>query len=210
MAQEIVIEEFLREMGFDTPAAAGRAREVLEAAGLTRAGKRGMAGSKGARAARALRDALIRVCGERCLGIDRRGPARAREAVVVTKASCEVCGGSNNVQGALAAAEALKRRGISRVLIVGGSPGVWDGMQRAFEGTGVELRVVDGTQRSHSDRDAEGNKRWAQLIVIWGATELRHAVSVHYNKDVPDGVRVITVARRGVAALCDAIIASYT
>lgn len=209
LTQDVEIAEFLREAGFDTPEASGRARAVLEAAGLTRAGKRAMAAAKLSRARALLEDTLVRVCGTRCLAADRRQPWPAREAVTVTKAACEVCGGSNNVQAALEASAVLRRRGISRVLVVGGSPGVWDGLRRAFDGSGVELRMVDGTQRSHSDRDAEGNKRWAQVIVIWGASELRHAVSVHYQQDVPDDVRVITVARRGVAAVCEALVESY-
>lgn len=169
-----------------------------------------MAAAKLKPAMAVLGDRLVRVCGQRCLATDRKQPGPAREAVTVTKASCEVCGGSNNAQAALEASAVLHRRGISRMLIIGGSPGVWDGMQRAFEGTGVELRMVDGTQRSHSDRDAEGNKRWVQVIVIGRASELRHAVSVHYQQGVPDDVRVITVARRGVTAVCEAIVASLS
>jgi hypothetical protein len=209
MGQDVGIEDFLREAGFDTPGATARAREVLEAAGLTRPGKQAMASAKLRRAADTLAATLVRVCGDRCLAVDRSGPERAREAVSVTKSSCEVCGGSNNAQAALAAASALGRRGLARVLIVGGSPGVWDGVERAFAGTNIKLRFVDGTQRSSAEKESEANKRWAEVMIIWGATELRHAVSVNYTRDVPQHVRQIKIARRGVTALCDAIVESF-
>jgi len=208
MAQsaDVKIDAFLADEGFDTAGAAARAREVLEATSLTRPGKQAFTASKRERASRALEDTLARVCGDACLRLERAGQARVREAVVVTKASCEVCGGSNNAQAAQQAIAALRRRGERRIVIVGGSPGVRDGVERAFAGADVEIRFVDGTQRSHSARDADANKAWAQVIVVWGATELRHAVSDLYKTEVPEGVRVLTAPRRGVAALCQSLV----
>jgi hypothetical protein len=208
---EVNISGFLREAGFDTPAAALRARAALEAAGLTRAGKQAFVASKLSAAQKTLDGALVRVCGNACLALDREFTPRgavAREAVTVTKQSCQICFGSNNARAGLDVALTLARKGVRRVVLVGGSPGVWDGLQRAFAGADIELRTVNGT-RSHTEKQAEANKLWAQLIVIWGSTELRHAVSEHYKTDVPERVRVITVSRRGVEALCMAIVESY-
>lgn len=209
---EVNIGAFLRDSGFDTPAAAARARAVLESAGLTRPGKQAFVASKLDAAQTALDDALVRVCSDACLALDRELSPRgavAREAVVVTKPSCEVCLGSNNARAGLDAALTLARRKVRRVVLVGGSPGVWDGLRRAFAVADIELRTVDGTSKSHGEKQAEANKEWAQLIIIWGATELRHAVSEHYKSDVPNAVRSITVSRRGVEALCAAIVESY-
>jgi hypothetical protein len=128
--REVLIAEFLRDEGFDTPSAAERARSVLEAGGFTRTGKRAFVASKVEPAHAALSGRLIRVCGEACRAVDRDGPGRAREAVIVTHPSCEVCGGSNNRRAAIAAIRALERRGIRRVVVVGGSPGTREQLRR--------------------------------------------------------------------------------
>lgn len=207
---EIIIDAFLRDAGFDLPAAAHRARTVLEEAGLTRPGKRAFIASKLPSAEAAL-DSLAQVCSDACLELERAhtaGPV-AREAVIVGKQFCEVCGGSNNARAALEARDALARKCVRRVVIVGGSPAVREALRRAFAGADLEFRIVDGTSRSHTLRDAEANLRWAQLVVICGSSELRHAVSEHYKSDIEHTARVITAARRGVAAVCGAITESY-
>jgi hypothetical protein len=208
-AGEVVIAEFIREQGFDLPPAAARAREVLESLGLTRPGKRAFTSAKLPAAEAALRT-LLRVCSDACLRVDRSGPNAAREVAFVTKRSCEVCSGSNNQRAAIEAERLLRQRRIQNVLIIGGSPAIWDEMRDVFAGSGLDIRVVDGTSRSHGAREADANKQWAQLIVILGASELRHAVSNLYSKEVPEDVRVLHVSRRGVEAICQEIVRSYT
>ena len=206
----INIEDLLRGEGYDTPAALARARAVIEAAGLTHAGKRGIAAGKAERVAATLASTLLRACCDACIRIDRDGPGRAREAVRVTPPSCEICAGSNNRRAAIEMLRTLQKKGIARVVIVGGTPHLWHEMIEIFDAApGIEVVYVDGTKTSHSAKDALSNKRWAQLIVVWAPTPLQHAVSNHYNHDMPEHVRVVTVNRRGVEALCAEIVRTY-
>jgi hypothetical protein len=204
------IEQFLREHGFDRPPAAARARQILEERQLTRPGKQAFERSKLARAEAILSHTLVRVCGDACLRIDRGGAGIARESVTVTQQSCEICGGSNNRRAAIQCMRLLRRRGIARIVLVGGTDPQQHEIQALFSGTGIEIRYVDGTKTSHTAKDALANKRWTQLVVIWAPTPLKHAVSNLYTQELMPGVRVISVSRRGIEALCTEITRSYT
>ncbi len=63
-SSDVDIREFLEAEGFASDSLI-RAREALEAAGLTRPEKRRIASSKVARARNALRSQLIRVCNRK-------------------------------------------------------------------------------------------------------------------------------------------------
>jgi hypothetical protein len=205
------IEGLLRGEGFDTPGALARAREALQAAGLTRAGKRAIAAEKVGRVQELLDATLLRACSQACIDIDRAGPGAAREAVTVSRPSCEVCGGSNNRRAGIAMLRALRRKGVRRVVIVGGTPHLWKEAREQFaDAPEIAVRYVDGTDTSHSGKDALTNKRWAQLIVIWASTPLKHAVSNHYSHEIPDGVRLVTVNPRGFEGLCGEVVKTYT
>lgn len=211
MPDAINIDQFLRQHGFDTPAAAARARAILERHAFTHAGKRGFARTKAVPAEQILASSLVRLCGDACLRIDRAGSgARAREAVIVSPQSCEVCYGSNNRRAAIACVRLLLRRRITRIAIIGGTEHQQREIQDLLSGTGLQVRYVDGTKTSHTQKDALANTRWAQLIVIWAPTPLKHAVSNLYTQEPLGGVRVVSVSRRGIEALCSAIVQSYT
>jgi hypothetical protein len=203
------INDFLRARGYDTPDGMRRARAVLEAAGLTNARKKAIAGYKLAAAEGALASALVRVCGGGCAALARAMSTERREPVVTSSATCEVCGGSNNRRAAIACAITLRRNRVRRLLVVGGSAPQQHELRSLLEGDGITLEFVDGTARSHSQRDAIANMRRADLVVVWGATPLRHAVSNLYTDAPLPGVRVITVPRRGIEALCGEIVRSY-
>jgi hypothetical protein len=206
----INIDQFLRAQGFDSAEAQRRGREALERGGLTRAGKEAFVASKRAAAERLLSAAFLRACSDACRRIDREGEGRAREMITVAKPSCEVCRGSNNVRAAISCVRVLRRKGIERVVLVGGTPNQHAEMKEFFGGTGVELRYVDGTQAGHSAKDALANRRWAQLIIVWGPTPLRHAVSDLYSSDPPPNLRIVNVSRRGIEALCSEVERSFT
>ena len=217
MAQDIGITELLRSEGFDSPQALGRARSVLEQAGLTRPGKERISREKLAGARRLLAAALLRVCdNDECVRLARAGaPAReagtaapAREPVTVPPAACEVCAGSNNRRAARALARRLNAAGLGRILVVGGTPVQHSELQQLLAGDGVQVRCVDGAVGSHSKRDAAPNLRWAQLLVVWGATTLPHKVSKLYTDDPPPHVRRVPLAKRGVEALCREVLRS--
>ena len=210
LGDAVNIEQFLRDSGFDTPTALRRARSALESAGLTHAGKQAFVATKVDAASDLLRTTLLRVCGDSCLEIDRRGAGRAREAVIVTQEHCEICNGSNNRRSAIAFVRALRHRGISRIVIVGGTPHQWQEMKALLQGAELELKYVDGTKASHTAKDALAHRRWAQLIVVWGPTPLRHAVSDLYTEEPLPHLRIVSVSRRSVGALYDEVTRSFT
>jgi hypothetical protein len=208
-AAEIAIEDLLRDLGYDSRAARVRARSALETAGLTRPGKRAIAAFKRPAAEQTLAATLARVCGSECASLVGAGTRDRREPVVVSGTTCEVCAGSNNRRAALVCRLALQRARVSRVLVVGGTVQQHRDLSRLLAGHGLTVECVDGTRASLSRKDAIADMNRAQLVVIWGSTPLRHAVSNLYTQDPPSHVRVITVARRGIEALCREMARSY-
>ena len=208
------IDDFLRGHGYNTPEARQRARAALEAAELTNPRKKNIAAYKLNDAERALAAALVRVCGDACVRLARSMRTERREPVIVTGATCEVCGGSNNRRASITCAALLKRKKVKRVLVVGGTPNQHQELRDLFDGDGITLEFVDGTNRSHTQRDAIANMRRSDLVVIWGPTPLRHAVSEHYtnrnSRETVPNVRIVTIPKRGIEALCNEIIRSYT
>ncbi len=208
-ADTLQIDRWLRELGYDTPAAIRHARTLLAAAGLTSGGKQGIAASKRERAEATILGGLARVCSDECALLSRRTAGPKREPVVTSAARCEVCGGSNNRRAAIACARTLRSHRISRLLVVGGTAPQQQELAQLLTFDGLSLEFVDGMRASHSQKDAIANMNRAQLVVIWGSTPLRHAVSNLYTDDPPDHVRIITTSKRGIEALCREIIRSY-
>lgn len=203
--ETLPIDEMLADLGFDTPAARAVARRAMEDGGLTRPGKTGIAAYKRDTVEALLLEALAPVCGEACAALAPGG----RAPVVTSARRCEVCGGSNNKRAAVRALQTLRRNGVSRLLVVGGGPDQHAEVARLLAQPGIEVECVDGTTRSHSGQDAISRMNRAQVMVIWGATLLRHTLSQTYTADPPEHLRVIKMNRRGVEALCDEITRSY-
>lgn len=204
----VAIDALLSGLGFDTAAAKKRARAVLETAGLTNPRKQAISIEKQQRAEEAIADALVRVCGDACAALARDASGAGRRPVVVSGVTCEVCGGSNNRRAAIACARVLRAKGIERVLVVGGSPGTRHQLDELLSAGGLTLEMVDGTVK-HSHKEALQRMNRAEVLVIWGSTELNHAVSELYTQEPPAGLRVIKIGRRGVEALCDELRASF-
>ena len=210
MSHDVDIEGFLRQEGFHAPAAQERARGVLEAQGLTRAGKRRISAAKLAPARRALSDALVGVCGNpECERLSRPAAGDGREPVRVAPTACAVCAGSNNRRAVVALAGCLRAQGVDRVLVVGGTPAQHADMEGLLRERGIQLRCVDGARGSHSKSDAAPDLEWAQLLLVWGATPLPHKVSRLYTTDPPSHLRTVKLAKRGVEALCREAIRSF-
>jgi hypothetical protein len=194
----IAIDELLASAGFDTAASRKQARAVLEAAGLTRPGKRGIASYKDEGARAALASALVRVCGKTCASLVQDG----RTPVIVAGTTCEVCRGSNNRKAGMAARKAMAAAGATRLLVVGGTLQGQYELEAVLAGDGVTVAFVDGSRGSHTQKQAIANMRRADVAVIWGATPLRHAVSELYTRDPLPHLRVILVRTSGVEAVC--------
>ena len=84
--------------------------------------------------------------------------------------------------------------GWSRLCVVGGSPSTREDLRRLV-GEQLGLRLIEGT-RARNQADADADCAWADLVVLWGSTELAHKVSERYR-----GKHIITAPRRGVADL---------
>jgi hypothetical protein len=204
VTRDVEIDTFLRAEGFAPDEARDAARRALEAAGLTRGGKRRMAEAKLPAARAALAAGLSRVCDHPECARLAAGQGDRRPAVRVAPASCEICGGSNVRRATRALARCLAGRGVRRLLVVGGKGPQHAEIEGPLAEAGLEVRFVDGRAGSFSRRDAGPDLDWAELLVVWGATPLPHKVSKLYTDDVPSHLRGRTVklARRGVEAVC--------
>ena len=60
-----------------------------------------------------------------------------------------------------------------------------------------------GTDRRTSDR-AKADVDWAQLVLIWGGSELDHKVSMLYTSRSEAKGKTVLIAKRGIAALLTA------
>jgi hypothetical protein len=193
------IDEWLAERGITPPDSRSRARATLEEAKIINPKKARMSEQKLERAEAVLAERYFRVCSApACTQVAN---ASGRELLLVEpRTYCESCGGSNNRRAVGDFVEACKRKNVRRVVIVGGSPAVREELEEQLDGH-IELRMVDGTTR-HTEEKARHNLEWADLVLVWGATELHHKVSAHYTGGPPAVSRkVIHVTRRGVAAL---------
>jgi hypothetical protein len=186
----------LSDLGYGHPQAAERAVAVLADAGLTNPRKSGISASKRERVRETLERTLIRLCA-RCAV---RAPAIDREPVPVADPTrCERCGGSDNKLAVDRATAACRRRGVRRVVVVGGAPGVHRALSELWPAD-LDLRIVSGTDR-HTGAQARTNLEWGDVVLIWATTELDHKVSELYTN--ARAKKVIVAKRRGIAALAD-------
>ncbi|MBI2766476.1 MAG: hypothetical protein HYX53_11280 [Chloroflexi bacterium] len=199
------IDDWLLAEGFESTWARHQARAVLEQAGLTRPGKTAMAAEKEVRARHALARYVLRTCGDPACEALARPALDGRVLVTGAPERCEICGGSNNRRAALTMATACRDASLRHLLIVGGTATNHAELRSLLAGSSVELRCVDGAERTPTKKDAAHDLEWAGLVVVWASTPLPHKVSVSYTQDRPAGLRMITVARRSISALCDAI-----
>lgn len=201
MSSDRDIDGWLSDRGITLTEARQRARAVLEDAGLTRPGKLRMSEPKLHKAAEVLDGRFFPVCADgACLKVAQ---ASGREPLrVEPRSHCARCGGSANHRAEVAFVESCRRHDVRRVVVVGGSPAVREELEAKLA-RHIDLRMVDGTERRTADR-ARSDLDWADLVLVWGATELHHKVSGHYTHGGPAySHKVVHVVRRGVAALLE-------
>ena len=189
-----------KDFGITAPGAQKSAREALSRAGIisSRPNRTNIASEKVDRAREALDAAFLWHCGNG----DCRRQAESSKSLLVDQAHCTICGGSKDRSSLKEMASALTAAGINKVLVVGGTEAKRREI-REKSPPGVDWRLVDGT-RSKDDRYFRHNRRWAEIIVIWGSTVLDHRVSSHFESKGDD--RVITVTRRSIGALAEAVV----
>jgi hypothetical protein len=187
----------LRDLGFGGDLAL--AEDALHEAGLSHPGKLNIHPGKCDDVAAVIEERFLLVCGRGdCQGAAR---ALAGERVIVPATAqphCRICGGSAIQSAIEEMLAACRSAGWRRLCVVGGAPDSrLDLATRVAKR--IELRLVLGT-RSRTAKAARADTAWADLVVIWGATELAHKVSTLYT-----GPHVITVQRRGIEALAGAV-----
>lgn len=204
MSADVSIDDWLRTHGYGLPNSREQARAALEAAGLTRAGKQRMSTEKVQKVQSLLRQSFALHCEDKACRAHAAASGRT-PLLGDPKSACERCGGSANQRAETALLEACRAHGVNKVVVVGGSPAVREELEEAL-GAALQLRLVDGTERRTSDR-AKSDLEWADLVLVWGASELHHKVSWLYTQGpAQHRKKVVLVARRGVAALLDAAV----
>lgn len=210
MAHEDAVEigSLLAELGYGHRKATKAARAALYEVGLTHPGKTAMSGEKRDRVVEELRRRFVLLCAQGACRSEYEERARGGQVAAGRKVlpasephHCEVCGGSNNTRSTQRMLRLLEARGIQRIIVVGGSPASRSELE-ALLGRSIRLRLVSGTER-RTREEAHRDLDWAQLVVVWGSTQLDHKVSNLYAK--AGAGRVILVRRRGIAALGDEI-----
>jgi hypothetical protein len=132
------------------------------------------------------------------------GPHRAAAIVRVPRDRCELTARSaersfRDLEAACAEA------GIERVVVVGGSPEYHRQLAAlAASAPSLRLRTVPGTRASDARR-APSLLAGADLLVIWGATEVDHGVTEAYSASRGNLVRV---AHRGMLGMLEEVTAA--
>ena len=203
MAADTDIEQWLASEGIVDRASRIEAMVVLAQAGLTRAGKQRMANHKLAAARAALWAGVTPVCADAAC---RAAIGSALLPIVTTaRDRCVVCGGSNTKRAVKRMLEACEAAELRRILLLGGGKASHAELRAALNGSAVEMRMIDGAEGSPSNKTALPDLEWAQLCVVWASTPLPHRVSQNYTEQRPRDLPLITVARRGVEALCQEV-----
>lgn len=215
--KDLPISQLLKELGIADGESQRLARQSLAEWGVIRPDRQRIAAYKRDDALLALSESFLWHCGNGdCRGQARRAPPPARSAddrpapsgssddrppLLVEQPACSICQGSPDASALRRMAEALRAAGLSKVLVVGGSQNKRQEILRKSP-PGIQWRLLDGTT-AKPDRLFRPDREWAEVIVLWGSTELDHRVSDHFPAKGDD--RVITAARRGITALADAV-----
>ena len=198
---ELSIIQMLKDFGITSPGSQASARSALVEAGTIsgRPNRVNISAEKAGPARSALEAAFLWHCGN---GDCRRAASSSSApTLLVDRQSCHICGGSGDRSALRRLGKAAAKAGVTRILIVGGTETKWREI-RSGSPAGLEWRFVDGV-KSRDDRHFRGDRRWAEVIVLWSSTPLDHRVSSHFTGK-NDG-RVVTVSRRGIASLADAV-----
>lgn len=138
-----------------------------------------------------------RVLGRLTLVCERAECQPSAPQAVVVRVSperCEVCGGSDIRLAFDVLLRASRRAGVTRLVIVGGSPSYHTQLKELSRGTDLKLDLVSG----HSKLGKRRARNEAERVVIWGATILDHGTSAAYEHL---GDRLIRVTHRGISGM---------
>lgn len=203
MGGDVDKTELLRGLGYGGSFGGASGYDaVLQAAGLSRAGKGRISEEKRGRVVEVMNAAYFRVCSRGDCDAAARVRSGGRTLTqAATQADCEVCGGSSAKAAVDAMIEACAARKTTRLCVVGGFPNPRQELM-GLVGDRLMLRMIDGTT-PRTRAAAEADMTWADLVVLWGATPLDHSVSLLYR-----GEKVIQIAKRGVSEVAKAVVVS--
>jgi hypothetical protein len=193
---DMAIDELLESLGYASCESRMLARKALVDAGLTNERKQRIAASKVEAVKAELRQRFAVVCLRDSCGAAAGSSGRAL-IYCARPTDCSVCGGSANQAAIDGVIEQLRERKLHRLVVVGGSPATHEEVLKLV-GERLELRLISGTDQRNSAA-AKADLVWADLIVVWGGTQLDHKVSKLYT-DGRDPT-VVVCAKRGIEAL---------
>lgn len=136
-----------------------------------------------------------------CQQVARYLVAINRPPVAPHNGACAICQGSNQRRALRSLAMRLLQRGITRILILGGTSAQHRAIDNGLNDL-LQVRCIDGSGRAHATTEAAPRLRWAQLLIIWSSTPLHHKVSRAYTASQSDTLCRITVTRPGPESLC--------
>lgn len=116
----------------------------------------------------------------------------------VESRECDLCGGSSLQAATKRFEKACQGAGVSRVLIVGGSPRYHDVLRAMGRTLSVKLEIVRGDAARDRQR-ANADLAGADVCFIWASTVLDHKVSDQYG-----GPKVQVLPVRGVGRMLQA------
>jgi hypothetical protein len=154
----------------------------------------------------ALEEKVVLCCSDakcRKLLAERHGDAALFETS--RSAACRLCKGTAARRALEEMAAVCARAGITRILVVGGSPPSHKEL-KSLNPPGLEFKLVEGTLSRDKQR-ASADLKWCDVAVIWAGTILSHGVSTPYTKGrKPGSTPVVVASRRSVEALCEAVV----
>lgn len=139
-----------------------------------------------------LEDRVALLCGDPLCAV-----APGRAVLRVAPARCDVCGGSDVRRAVRRFQDAALLNGLSRVVIVGGSPQYHRQLRALVNEPRLRLNLVPGDRRRNLQQ-ARADEAGADLVILWGATLLDHSTSELYGRG--EG-RVLRVPHRGIARM---------
>lgn len=205
-AGDISILRMFKDMGIGASASQKAAQATLVEARIisSRPNRTNIAAAKIDRALEVLEEVFSWHCGSSACRA--KSKEAGRRTLLVERTRCMICGGSNDRHALQEMASSAAASNMSKILVVGGTSTKHREI-REKSPSGVEWRFVDG-KKPKDARYFRPDRKWAEIIVIWGSTELDHKVSGHF--DGKGDSRVITVSRRSIGALAEGVIRHLT
>ena len=195
---DVAIADLLASLGL-AGEDAEMGRSVLEAAGLTNPRKSRISADKEPAAREAIDAEIARLC-RRC---DEATSAEPRLVVLVPPEACARCAGSANARALGDLASAAAAAGVTRLVVVGGSPDIR--LELARLPAPLEVRLVVGVERRTGEQ-ARRDVDWADVVVVCGSSELYHRVSNLYTREPAARGKLVVASRRGVEAIAGEVV----